>query len=162
MRLSIALIAAVLLMAAAVQPAASQAPAQEQHHHHMPIPDKFTNLQVLPKDISKDQLVDIMRTFSHSLGVRCDFCHEFKDEKPDFASDVKDEKNAARNMMKMVHTINTNYMPKLEPLPGEEKKQTGVNCWTCHRGEKEPAQGPPPEERKENTENGEHGGHGGN
>jgi len=148
MRLLSTTIAAVLLITLTIQPAGSQAPSPQQHHR-MPIPDTFTNLQVLPKDISKDDLVQTMRTFSRSLGVRCDFCHEFRGETPDFASDKKDEKNAARNMIKMVHNINKNYMPKLEPLPGEEKKQTGVNCWTCHRGEKEPAQVPPPEEHLE-------------
>ena len=147
MRLILVTSLAILLMAT-VEPAFSQAPPQEQRHR-MPIPDTFTNLQVLPKDISKDDLVGIMRTFSRSLGVRCDFCHEFNDDKPDFASDKKDEKNAARNMMRMVGDINKNYMPKLQPLPGEEKKQTGVNCWTCHRGQKQPAQGPPPEEHQE-------------
>ncbi len=34
------------------------------------IPDKFTNLKVLPKDISKGELVGIMRAFSGALGVR--------------------------------------------------------------------------------------------
>lgn len=121
-------------------------PAQQEPE--IPIPDKFTNLQVVPKDIGKDQLVQMMRTFSRSLGVGCDSCHEFHDEKPDFASDKKDEKNAARNMMRMVRDINKNYMPKLQPLPGEEKKQTGVNCWTCHRGHKEPEQGPPSDEQQ--------------
>ncbi|MGZ4816765.1 MAG: c-type cytochrome [Terriglobales bacterium] len=146
MRLTVTIAAVVLI--ASVRPAVSQAPQQEPRHR-MPIPDKFTNLQVLPKDIPKDDLVQTMRTFSRSLGVRCDFCHEFQDDNPDFASDKKDEKNAARNMMRMVYDINTNYMPKLQPLPGEEKKQTGVNCWTCHRGEKQPAEGPPPEEHHE-------------
>lgn len=114
----------------------------------MQIPDKFTNLQVLPKDISKDNLVDTMRLFSRSLGVRCDHCHELSEEHQDFASDKKEAKNAARTMMRMVHEINTNFMPKTEPLPGE-KSADKVNCWTCHRGAKEPVQGPPPEEHHE-------------
>jgi len=49
----------------------------------------------------------------------------------------------------MVRDIDKKYMPKLQPLPGEEKKQTSVNCWTCHRGHKEPEQGPPTEEHHE-------------
>jgi Photosynthetic reaction centre cytochrome C subunit len=124
----------------------SWAQDQQQPRKRPPLPDKFTNLQVLPKNISKDQLVSTMRLFSRSLGVHCDFCHEASETSQNWASDKKDEKNAARNMMKMVHDINTNFMPKLEPLPGEEKKQVNVNCWTCHRGQKEPAQGPPVEE----------------
>ena len=127
----------------------AQTQPQPPQQRRMPLPDKFTNLQVLPKDISKDDLVATMRLFSHSLGVHCDFCHEVSETSHDWASDRKDEKNAARNMMKMVHEVNTHYMPKLEPLPGEEKKQANVNCWTCHRGHKEPEQGPPPEEHRQ-------------
>ena len=43
------------------------------------IPDKFENLQVLPKDIPKDQLVQTMRSFANALGVRCVHCHAAKD-----------------------------------------------------------------------------------
>ena len=39
------------------------------------IPDTFENLQVLPTDISRAELVSIMRGFSMALGVRCAYCH---------------------------------------------------------------------------------------
>ena len=39
------------------------------------IPEKFENLQVLPKDIPRDTLLRVMRGFTAALGVRCDFCH---------------------------------------------------------------------------------------
>src|SRR5258708_32455280 len=35
-------------------------------------PDKFTNLKVLPKDISKHEMESTMRSFAFALGVRCD------------------------------------------------------------------------------------------
>lgn len=41
----------------------------------MKVPDKFTNLKVLPKDIGKDDLVTTMRMFARSLGLRCNPCH---------------------------------------------------------------------------------------
>src|SRR5919202_4175897 len=41
----------------------------------MQIPEKFENLKVLPKDIPRDTLVQVMRTFAMSLGVRCTYCH---------------------------------------------------------------------------------------
>ena len=142
---TVSLIAVVML--ALQNPGISQAPPRP----HMQIPDKFTNLQVLPKNISKEELVNTMRMFSRSLGTRCDACHVMSEDKADFASDQKDNKNAARNMMKMVRDININYMPKLEPLPGEEKEdKKGVNCWTCHRGHKEPEEGPPADEHGQN------------
>jgi hypothetical protein len=140
------MLATTLLMSLTVSTALAQAPPQGRRRP--PLPDKFTNLQVLPKDISKDDLVNTMRLFARSLGVHCDHCHEEVGETVDWASDKKEAKNAARTMMKMVHEINTNYMPKTEPLPGE-KSGDKVNCWTCHRGAKEPAQGPPPEEHRE-------------
>ena len=142
----ITICAVSLALAGFASSALAQAPAPRRRP---PLPDKFTNLQVFPKDISKDKLVDTMRLFSRSLGVHCDHCHEqVSEDKVDWASDKEEAKNAARSMMKMVNAINTQYMPKSEPLPGEEKEhENHVNCWTCHRGQKEPAEGPPAEER---------------
>ncbi|HUN87606.1 MAG TPA: c-type cytochrome [Terriglobales bacterium] len=145
MRILASRVLSAFLLLALAQSALGQTETQQPRRRPQ-LPDKFTNLQVLPKDISKDDLVDTMRLFSHSLGVHCDFCHQVSETSQNWASDKKDEKNAARNMMRMVDHINAEFMPKLEPLPGEEKKESGVNCWTCHRGHKEPEKGPPPEQ----------------
>jgi hypothetical protein len=102
----------------------------------MQIPDKFTNLKIFPKDISKDELVHAMRSFSQGLGVRCDFCHVLTKEKKDFAADTKPEKDMARSMLKMVHKLSTedfNY-----------KDAPKISCFMCHRGEKKPVTVPPP------------------
>jgi len=103
------------------------------------IPDKFTNLQILPKDISKDKLVDIMKSFTHGLGVRCNFCHEGEEGQPlstyDFASDKKTEKQEARIMMNMTHDINTKYLSELSKFGNDIIK---VKCITCHRGAEQP------------------------
>jgi len=97
------------------------------------IPDKFTNLKVLPKNISKDELVGAMRGFSGGLGVRCNFCHV--ETTPgdlagmNFSSDDKKEKKIARAMMMMVREINGPLMHKTgidSPVP--------VKCITCHHG----------------------------
>ena len=37
-------------------------------------PDSFTNLRVLPRDISRDTLVNMMAGFTRALGVRCPYC----------------------------------------------------------------------------------------
>src|SRR3954463_11705191 len=93
-------------------------------------PEKFTNLQYFPKDITKKELVNTMRGFSFSLGVRCEFCHvESADKKMDFASDAKDEKRTARAMLKMVDGINKDYIAKLGMASPAQ-----VQCVTCHRG----------------------------
>lgn len=101
------------------------------------IPDKFTNLKVLPKDIDKRQMVDIMRNFSGALGVRCNFCHVGESttslEGYDFASDEKEHKKTARAMMQMVGEINDRLLPA-----AGMKSPMQVRCITCHRGVTEP------------------------
>jgi hypothetical protein len=101
---------------------------------HFPVPK---NLQILPKDISEEQLFGVMKSFATSLGWRCTNCHVGEEGKPlstyDFASDAKKEKGRAREMIKIAHEINASMLPKL----GMNHPQT-VSCWTCHRGHSEP------------------------
>ncbi len=93
------------------------------------MPDKFTNLQFFPKDITKKDLMSTMRNFSFSLGVRCEFCHvQGADKKIDFPSDAKDEKKTARTMLKMTDDINRSYITKLG-----KTSPVQVQCVTCHR-----------------------------
>lgn len=103
------------------------------------IPDKFTNLLVLPKDTSKEQLVQTMRAFSGALGVRCEHCHvpanPAEPRKLDFASDEKETKKVARGMMKMTHEINANLMTQVGRTP-----VMAVRCITCHHGLAKPEQ----------------------
>jgi hypothetical protein len=102
------------------------------------------NLQVLPKDMPRPEVVRIMRSFTTALGVHCDFCHVDSpgprgpgSPPPDFASDDKENKKTARQMMKMVGAINADYLAKLAEGDEEPPK---VMCETCHRGQKEPPQ----------------------
>ena len=63
------------------------------------------NLQVLPKDMARAQVVQAMQAFTAALGVTCTHCHVFNgagDPMNDFASDTKPTKNMARAMMRMV------------------------------------------------------------
>jgi len=97
------------------------------------IPDEFKNLQVLPKDISKEDLVATMRSFASGLGVRCNHCHVGEPggglRGMDFATDEKQEKKTARAMMGMVHEINTTLIPK-----AGIDNPVSVKCATCHHG----------------------------
>jgi hypothetical protein len=101
------------------------------------LPDKFTNLQYFPKTIDRERLVQTMRGFSFSLGVRCEYCHAGKGgdglEKMDWASDEKDTKKAARAMLRMVDSINSDYIAKLG-----SQTQNRVSCVTCHHGLSKP------------------------
>ena len=100
------------------------------------IPDKFTNLKVLPKDISKQELQSTMRGFAFALGVRCEHCHAEKkapDKGLDFAADDKDAKKTARVMLQMVAVINHDYISKVPKTAPIE-----VQCVTCHHGLTQP------------------------
>jgi hypothetical protein len=95
------------------------------------IPDTFTNLQVLPKTVTKGELVETMRGFSFALAVRCSHCHVEKDGPPpgmDFAADDKPEKAKARVMMRMVAAVNADHLSRLDG------RRIDVECATCHRG----------------------------
>lgn len=106
---------------------------------HAQIPDKFTNLKVLPKEISKDELTMVMRGFSSALGVRCGFCHARKDPNPqsdyDWASDSKPEKETGRVMMRMTNLINVEQIPKITT---KDPDRVQVKCATCHHGQERP------------------------
>ncbi|MEP7231767.1 MAG: c-type cytochrome [Ginsengibacter sp.] len=77
---------------------------------------KYMNLQILPEDISKNDLDSVMHHFTQSLGVKCNFCHVWNNDskKMDFATDDKPEKNIARKMMLMSIDLNKNYFAKME------------------------------------------------
>lgn len=97
------------------------------------IPDKFTNLQILPKDITKKDLVSVMRGFAGGLGVRCNHCHVGEDAATlkgfDFASDDKPAKKTARVMMGMVKDVNATVSAR-----SGVKDPVQVKCATCHHG----------------------------
>lgn len=95
------------------------------------------NLQVLPKDLTRQEVVGRMRIIAASLGVRCEYCH-VRNTGPDGrqidddAADDKDTKKTAREMMKMVNAINDQYL-----IAGMGKQLTDrhrVTCATCHHG----------------------------
>ena len=108
-----------------------------------PLAPPYKNLQVLSKDITQPQLMQNMKFFAQSLGVRCAHCHVGEEGKPlstyDFASDAKVEKQTARAMLRMVHKINS------EEFGVKDFSGVKVTCYTCHRGTRKPATFPPAE-----------------
>lgn len=103
-------------------------------------PDKpqegFKNLQVLPKDISKEKLDTVMHAFNDALGVKCLYCHvhEGDDFRKGWKFDVDDkpEKGIARHMLRMTSAINANYF-NFENSTQPDTIRV-VTCNTCHRG----------------------------
>jgi hypothetical protein len=69
-----------------------------------------------------------MQSFNRALGVECSYCHvpERWDDatKPPFV--------IARNMYRMVGTLNVDHLSGLEP----------ITCWTCHGGSNAPSRLP--------------------
>lgn len=133
----------------------TNAPAQPQ--------SEFKNLQILPRTITRPELLSIMRSFTRGLGVRCNECHVVTATEPkevlDFPSDAKEEKRVARVMMQMTSQINGPWLERVEAAEGHEEEhhpaapegaeaashvQPRVTCWTCHRGKVEPELPPPP------------------
>jgi tetratricopeptide (TPR) repeat protein len=103
-----------------------------------PEPEKPKNLKVLPKSMTRREVIGVMRGFSHSLGVRCTECHVSKvagsdrPEDMDYAADKKPSKETARKMLKMVAAIN-------EQIDNMDLKNAPrVGCMTCHHGVKRP------------------------
>jgi tetratricopeptide (TPR) repeat protein len=101
--------------------------------------DDPKNLEVLPKDISPDELRETMKGISQGLGARCSTCHVGKIEADlstyDFSVDDKESKLKARKMLAMVREINEHiadaFADASEPL-------VSVSCATCHRGQTKP------------------------
>ena len=124
---SVALVSAVAL----AQPPA--APNGEAPRPQMPAPK---NLKVLPKDITSEHLIQMMRQFTGELGVKCEFCHAQNPEtkRNDFASDANPVKESARFMISMTSDLNDKY---LSEMPGRRHGDP-ITCGTCHQGHSHP------------------------
>ncbi len=107
--------------------ASAQAPAAAPPANQPPQPPPAPkNLQVLPKDISREQLLATMQAFTLSLGVNCSYCHV-----QDRASDELRTKGVARQMMTFARELNQK-LPQVVNKPADQA--TRVGCATCHRG----------------------------
>lgn len=100
---------------------------------------KPKNLKVLPQDLSRDSVVKIMRfEVASGLGVSCSFCHGAPNvpfDSIDYASDERQTKRTAREMMRMVGRINGELLPA---IPDRGTPALEVKCITCHRGSPRP------------------------
>jgi hypothetical protein len=90
-------------------PAENQTPKQEKP---LVIPDRFTNLMVLPKDISKPDLLNVMKLMTVTAPTgRCSYCHAVSDDltEGNLALDDKPTKLKARKMIGAILAIDQKY-----------------------------------------------------
>jgi Photosynthetic reaction centre cytochrome C subunit len=122
--------------------AAGQASSGEEA---LSIPDPV-NLKILPKGISKHDLIEVMKQYKADLGVKCSYCHaeEPMTHKLDFASDAKPRKRTTRIMMTMTTELNAKYISNLPT--GSDMR---VTCGSCHRGHGIPEEFVPPADQSE-------------
>lgn len=133
-RTGVAVAFAVALAWAGLQ---AQAPAQPADALEDWKPDMLHNIQVLPKDVTPDALMTLMRSWNDALNVDCVFCHKGQVGKPwstyDFADDTKKRHEVARLMVKSTIDLNEQFKDL-----GEMDEPTKVTCATCHRRARQP------------------------
>lgn len=85
--------------------------------------DVYQNVQVLT-DLTVTEFIHQMTAQANWVAPQeqCAYCHNLND----FASDEKYQKVVARRMLQMTRDININAQNHVQ--------QTGVTCYTCHRG----------------------------
>jgi hypothetical protein len=97
---------------------------------------KPTNLKVLPKDMSGDDVDKLMHRYQQYLGAPCGYCHEENPQtkRIDYASDENPIKETARFMISMTFDINNKYLAQL----GDRHYAEPLTCGNCHQGQVQP------------------------
>lgn len=106
--------------------------AQIKGKEQDPAETVFKNIQMF-KGMPAIRVVKIMEFgYARSLGVDCTHCHVAGQwEKED-----KTTKQTARDMAKMMQSINGDLLKNIKNLRGPNPI---INCTTCHRGQVKPA-----------------------
>ena len=96
-----------------------------------------TNIKALPKDITRADLIKLMRQYTGDLGVECAFCHaqDPATKRNDFASDANPKKDVARIMIRMTDDLNNKYLTQI----ASRTDANPITCGTCHQGQAHPA-----------------------
>ncbi len=113
-----------------------------------------TNLKVLPKDLTGNQVHEIMEGWAGALGTHCDTCHAADPNnigpngrpRLKFDDDSKPEKQIARIMYTMTEDMKKNYISKAKELNKMPEPIAPLSCGTCHRGHVDPEAYVPPKE----------------
>lgn len=118
----------VFVLTLAALPRAQEPPAAAEEEW---VPEKVTNLTVLPKDMAPADVMRIMRAWNEALRVECVFCHVGKRGAPlstfDFAADDKTRKETSRIMLRAAMQTNEQF----KAIDADEPPR--VMCSTCHK-----------------------------
>jgi photosynthetic reaction center cytochrome c subunit len=116
--------AAAVASAESNQPPESYGPAEAFGD---PAGELYENVQVLG-DLTDGEFIAFMNSVTDWVAPEegCAYCHNLDN----LASDEVYTKVVARRMMQMTRTINSEWT--------DHVAQTGVNCYTCHRGQHVP------------------------
>jgi len=140
MQLAVVVVAVTWAGLSAQQPATPAPPAANPLEDWKP--DTLHNIEVLPKDITPDALIKLMKDWNASLNVDCVFCHKGQVGKPwstyDFTDSTKKRHEVARLMVKSTVGLNEAFKEV-----GEADEPVKVTCATCHRRSRHPEITPP-------------------
>lgn len=105
------------------------APLYEVSPGGQPVRDIYENVKVLG-DLNIDEFNLLMASITEwvSPDQGCAYCHN----EANLASDEKYTKVVSRKMLEMTRAINSEW--------SDHVKQTGVTCYTCHRGNNIPSE----------------------
>ena len=132
-KMTVLTLAFAALVGAGIYAQGQQPPPAGQQAARVP-----QNLQVLPKDMTFQQVQQTMRTFTAALGVECSHCHVGGQQER--AKDDNPKKGIARKMLQMTAAINKDLLKDVgEPEAAGTNK---VTCFTCHRGAIKPLNAP--------------------
>jgi hypothetical protein len=138
-QMGVVLVAAMMLTSAGLRAQQAAPPANPLEDWK---PDMLHSIEVLPKDITPDALMKLMKEWNASLNVDCVFCHKGQVGKPwstfDFTDTSKKRHETARLMMRTTGDLNQ----KFKDL-GDMDDPTKVTCATCHRRSRHPEIEPP-------------------
>jgi len=134
--LILSLSAVGVAMGAALQGPGNEKTVSAAESTHRASQSKPTNLKVLPKDMSGDDVDKLMHRYDQYLGVPCGYCHEENPQSKqiDYVSDENPVKETARFMISMTSDLNNKYLAQL----GDRRYAEPFTCGNCHLGHVQP------------------------
>jgi photosynthetic reaction center cytochrome c subunit len=117
-----------LAMAAPIHEIPEPEPVDPPEPDAQSLNELYENVQVL-NDLSALEFSRLMAAMTTWVAPEegCKFCHNTKN----LASDEKYTKVVSRRMLQMTRNLNNQWKTHV--------KETGVTCWTCHRGQAVPS-----------------------